>query len=305
MMINIKNVLVPTDFSDCAQSAYELALHIAKQFNAKLTVLHARVMFSDDPSTIPADYKDIKQSQEKIDRFLLDRLQKDTAKAVEGIFIEQKVTRGYSAAPAILEFIHESKIDLVVMGTHGHTGLSHFLLGSVAEQVVRYSPCPVVTLRREAGVIAQPHRILVPFDFSELSKKAFHYAVNFARKFDSKIDLVYVVEEDVHPALYAWGLKSIKDLIPDIKSRVEKSFKSTIETEKATQLNVAYYVLAGKPHRELISLAQEQGHDLIIIATHAHSGIDKFLLGSVTEKIIRAAHCAVLTLKLDEREIIA
>jgi len=303
-MLKIKRVLVPTDFSDCAQRAYELALHICSEFNAHLTVLHARVLFADDPNKIPVNFQEVKQHEEEIDHFLLNRLQEKTTDAAKILPIEQKITRGYSAAPAILEYIQENSVDLVVMGTNGHTGLSHFLLGSVAEQVVRYSPCPVITLRQEAGIVAKPQRILIPFDFSDLAKKAFQYALNFAGKFDSKIDLVYVVEEDVHPALYAWGLKSIKDLIPDIERRVEKSFKSTIATERADSRNIAYYVLAGKPHRELINFAKENGHDLIIIATHAYSGIDKFLLGSVTEKIIRAAQCAVLTLKLDEREII-
>ncbi len=195
-------------------------------------------------------------------------------------------------------------VDLVVMGTHGHGGFAHFLLGSVAEMLVRYAPCPVLTLHAETRIIKRPEKILVPFDFSDLSRKAFHYAVNFATKFNSTIDLLYVVDTDVHPALYAWGMKSITQMIPDIKERVSGSLDDLVKNERAGRLTINRYFKDGKPSKEILKFSEENKNDLIIIGTHGHSGIDKFLLGSVTEKVVRSASCSVLTVKWNEQDFV-
>jgi len=303
-MIRIRNIVVPTDFSECAQRAYELALNICKKFNSKLTTLHARVLFSDDLNEIEPNFEKLNLIQKKIDQSLLEKLQLKTTKANKHILINNKVTRGITPATAILEYIELKNTDLVVMGTHGHKGITHFLLGSVAEQLIRYSPCPVLSLRPDFDYNVKPKKILVPYDFSDLSQKSLHYAINFSRKFHSKIDLLYVYDQDVHPALYAWGMKSIKEMIPDIKTRAEKNIQQEIKKQHASNMNITYHVEDGKPHRQIIQFAKEKGHDLIIIATHSHKGIDRFLLGSVTEKVVRLAHSAVLTLKVDEREIV-
>ena len=303
-MIRIKNIVVPTDFSDCAQRAYEFALNICKQFNSKLTTLHARVLFADDLNEIEPNVEKLNKIQKKIDQSLLDNLQKKTAKANKHILINNKVTRGITPATAILEYIELNNTDLVVMGTHGHKGLTHFLLGSVAEQIIRYSQCPVLTLRPDFEYNVKPKKILVPYDFSDLSQKALHYAINFARKFDSNIDLLYVYDPDIHPALYTWGMMSINEIIPNIKAKAKKGFETAIKKERASNMNIAYHIEDGKPHRVITQFAKDNGHDLIIIATHSSSGMDRFLLGSVTDKVVRTANSAVLTLKINEREIV-
>jgi nucleotide-binding universal stress UspA family protein len=303
-MIKIKNIVVPTDFSDCAQRAYELALNICKQFNSKMTALHARTLFTDDLNEIEPNFEKLDNIQKKIDGALLKNLQEKTAKANRHIVINNEITRGISPAAAILEYIELINTDLVVMGTHGHNALTHLLLGSVAEQIIRYSPCPVLTIRPDFKYNVKPEKILVPFDFTNLAQKALHYAINFARKFNSSIDLLYVYDQDVHPALYAWGMKSIKEIIPDIKTRAEDSIKMAIKKERASKMNINYNVEDGKPHRVITQFAKDNGHDLIIIATHSHTGLDRFLLGSVTEKVVRLAGTAVLTLKIKEREIV-
>jgi len=303
-MIKINNIVVPTDFSECAQNAYRLALIISKQFNSKITALHARVLFTDDFNEIEPNFEKLNNIQKKIDQSLLDKLQLKTTKANKHILINNKVTRGITPAKAILEYIELKNTDLVVMGTHGHKGITHFLLGSVAEQLIRYSPCPVLTVRPDIKSSIIPKKILVPFDFSDLSRKSLYYAINFARKFNSTIDLLYVYDQDVHPALYAWGMKSVEEMIPNIKARAEKSIQKEIKKHRVSNIDITYHVKDGQPHKVITKYAKDKNHDLVIIATHSHSGLDRFLLGSVTEKVIRLASSAVLTLKINEREIV-
>jgi nucleotide-binding universal stress UspA family protein len=299
-MLKINRVLVPTDFSQTSIHAIDLAMIICREFQAKLNIVHARIPFNDNPHGIDAEIANLKQYEKNVDEAILLRLKNIPEGNSDKLAIKHDIIRGISAHAALLDYVSDNPADLIVMGTHGHSGFSHFLLGSVAEMVVRYAPCPVLTLHAETKLIARPRRILVPFDFSDLSRKSFHYAVNFAIKFKSEIDLLYVIDTDVHPSLYAWGMKSIAQMIPDIKQRVSGTLNELIKNERAGRLKITRHFVDGKPSGEILNFAKENKNDLIIMATHGRSGAEKFLLGSVTEKVVRLAKCSVLTLKMDE-----
>jgi len=304
-MIKIKQILVPTDFSKLSIRAIDMAMILSREFHAYLNIVHARVLYTDDPSRIKDEIEDLKRYEKKVDDEISAKIKTLPEKAKTPQKINHDVIQDYSVVPSILEYIVDKKTDLVVMGTHGHTGLKHFLLGSVAEMLIRYALCPVLTVHSQTKIVREPKRILVPFDFSDLSKKAFHYAVNFARKFKSQIDLLYVIDTDVHPALYSWGLKSVSQLIPDIKERVSDSLDEIIKNERASNLKINRHFIDGKPYREIVKFSKKHCNDLIIIGTHGRTGVDKFLLGSVSEKVIRLAQCSVLSIKLHEHDFIA
>jgi nucleotide-binding universal stress UspA family protein len=303
-VIKINRVLVPTDFSQTSIHAIDLAKIICREFQANLNIIHARVPYNDNPHGIDAEIENIKQYENNIEEALLVRLNNLSGREDDITTIEHNVIRGISSHAAILDYMTDNPADLIVMGTHGHGGFAHFLLGSVAEMLVRYAPCPVITLHADSKIIERPKKILVPFDFSDLSRKAFHYAVNFARKFNSDIDLLYVIDTDVHPALYAWGMKSIAQMIPDIKERVSGSLNDLITNERAGRLMINRHFVDGKPSREILKFSKENKNDLIVIGTHGRHGVDKFLLGSVTEKVVRLASCSVLTVKWNEQDFV-
>lgn len=142
-MINLKRILHPTDFSPASRNAQRYAASFARAFGAKLYLLSVsqplHLAFLD-----PLMIQDLDSSQEAAARENLDRLQAELSR--QGIEVEAVMRRG-STSLEIVSFAEEAGIDLIVMGTHGWSGLEHILLGSTAQVVVRKAPCPVLTVR--------------------------------------------------------------------------------------------------------------------------------------------------------------
>lgn len=141
-------------------------------------------------------------------------------------------------------------------------------------------------------------RILVPIDFSEYSKLALDYAIEFAKKFQSELFLIYVIEPIVYPSDFGLGQVPINQVDFEIQSRAEEELKKII-TEKVPQnIKTNFVVKTGKPFIEIINTATESESDLIIIASHGHTGIEQILFGSTAEKVVRKSPIPVLTLRM-------
>jgi nucleotide-binding universal stress UspA family protein len=138
--------------------------------------------------------------------------------------------------------------------------------------------------------------IMVPIDFSDYSKNALRYAVEFARNFKSKIYLVYVVEPMVYPADFSMGQVAIPAADMDLQGRAEEELQK-LASEIGHDLEVESFIKTGKPFFEINDAAKEKDIDLIIIATHGHTGVEHLLFGSTAEKVVRKAPCPVLTLR--------
>jgi nucleotide-binding universal stress UspA family protein len=147
-MLRIKNILVATDFSECSESALTYGRALAHRFSARLHVLHAVEIMPPDVvgmggfvSAVPQLQADLeKGAREQLERTLSE----DDRRELAAVTV---LTTGETPAHAIDEYATKSEIDLIVIGTHGRRGLSHIVMGSVAEKVVRTSPCPVLTVR--------------------------------------------------------------------------------------------------------------------------------------------------------------
>jgi nucleotide-binding universal stress UspA family protein len=154
-MIQLAKILLPTDFSEFSVKARDYACEFAAQFNAELHVLHVldiQESATPDFSMGLALPGRIKESRENAEQALQGFLDPEWAK-------DRSVVRATAEGPPFLEIIRYAKqenIDLIVMGTHGRSGLVHVLLGSVAERVVRKAPCPVLTVRLEAHQFVMP-----------------------------------------------------------------------------------------------------------------------------------------------------
>jgi len=146
-MITIKKILFPTDFSDCAQTAGTYALALAGQFQAELHVLNVladALMMMPEPSSalsLPQNYLlDLKQEAERALAKVLPEAEKSGCHVV-------RVLRMGNPYAEIVQYAEGTETDLIVVGTHGRGAIAHFLLGSVAEKVVRKAHCPVLTVR--------------------------------------------------------------------------------------------------------------------------------------------------------------
>ncbi len=147
-------------------------------------------------------------------------------------------------------------------------------------------------------------RILVPIDFSEYSKKAFRYAVDFARTFSSELILVYVVEPVVYPADFSFGQVALPSVETELQTRGLQQLQVLIEKEVPADIKARPLVRSGKPFVEIILAAKEEQTDLIIIATHGHSGIEHVLFGSTAEKVVRKSPCPVLSIRSADSEFV-
>jgi nucleotide-binding universal stress UspA family protein len=140
-------------------------------------------------------------------------------------------------------------------------------------------------------------KILVPIDFSNYSKKALQYTVNFAKKFDAEIVLVYVIEPMIYPADLSMGQMVIPQSEMNLSEKSDKELVQLAKSEIGDKLKYKVLVKTGKPFMEIISTAKEVDSDLIIMATHGHTGVEHLLFGSTAEKVVRKAPCPVLTIR--------
>lgn len=141
------------------------------------------------------------------------------------------------------------------------------------------------------------NRILVPIDFSDYSKKALRYAINFAKLFNAEMILIYVVEPILYPPDFSMGQIAIPTVSTEFDERAKEELTKLSKSEIPQGVKVSTVIKTGKPFVEIIETAREADVDLIIIATHGHSGVEHILFGSTAEKVVRKAPCPVLTLR--------
>jgi nucleotide-binding universal stress UspA family protein len=288
-----KKIVVPVDFSEFSNKAAEYAMFIAEKFCADITLLHAVILFEEDideKEQLQA-YKKIIQKKEK-ERTKQLELHCKTAKS-RGLRVKSALIRGVSTADSILDYISDNDFDLMVMGTHGRTGLKRWMLGSVTERVAGFSPIPVLTIHKDFKEL-DITKILIPIDFSEHSKIAINRGIAIAKEFNAALEFLHVVEMQAHPEFYTISSDSILKENPELEHHITKNMiKLTgIPKEKAT-----YSVKEGKVYKE-IKMAAENNHiDLIVMATHGMSELEHFLVGSNCERVIRIAPCPVLTVR--------
>ena len=140
-------------------------------------------------------------------------------------------------------------------------------------------------------------KILVPIDFSDYSKSALKYAVDFAKFFNAELSLIYVVEPVIYPPDFSMGQIAVPSVDFEMDKRAKEELENLAKKQIPKELKTRIIVKTGKPFIEIIDTANELDADLIIIATHGHSGVEHILFGSTAEKVVRRAPCPVLTLR--------
>ena len=140
-------------------------------------------------------------------------------------------------------------------------------------------------------------KVLVPIDFSDYSKSALKYAVNFVKHFSAQLFLIYVVEPVIYPPDFSMGQIAIPSVDLEMDKRAIEELNKLAEQEIPAEIKVKSIVKTGKPFIEILETASEENVDLIIIATHGHTGVEHILFGSTAEKVVRKASCPVLTLR--------
>jgi nucleotide-binding universal stress UspA family protein len=299
-MLQVRKILLPTDFFPCANQALDHALYLARKYGAQFHMLHAIVLHEKDPHNPAAHVVNLEEIHERLKTLARADMSASLEKRDDaGVEIVMEQRRGVSAADVILRYAQEEDIDLIVMGTHGRRGLGHLFLGSVAEEVVRMSDCPVLTIREKAEQqdIDDVTRILVPLDFSEHANNGLRHARHMADAYGARLDLLHVLEELVQPAFYEHAGASPTELREARRKKSREELERLFRESGGPEVEADIHVKVGKATQDIIEFAKEAASDLIVIATHGLTGIQYMLLGSVAEKVVRMAPCPVLTVK--------
>lgn len=289
-MLQINRILWPTDLSQGSGRAFPHAIALADWHSAALHVLNVAEEEGEERD------EDFPLSRGRLANLINGAGTPSRPVNLDALELTQTQIDAASPADAITSYCDEEDIDLVVLGTHGRRGLQRLFIGSVAEEVVRTAPCPVLTIR--AGEDVPPawkvSNILAPIDFSEASRKALLHAKELALTYGAQITLFHAVEEVMYPSAYGIEIADMPG--PEVVQRVEESL-ADMAREDIGYEHVTVDSTIGYAPTAILNYAKESDTDLIVIATHGRSGLERLLLGSVTERVVRRVSTPVFTVK--------
>lgn len=308
-MLQIRRILYPTDFSKSAHQALDHALYLAESFEAELHLLHAVVLHEADPTDPERRFPEPSDILSRLFEIADSEMARIAhANQARTFTLVEAKEKGFAAGEVILDYAKEKKIDLIVMGTHGRRGPARLFLGSVAEEVVRHCDCPVMTMRQreEAPSGRAIERILVPVDFSEHSQQALFHARELANLYGSRLQVLHAIEEPVYPYFYApAGGFSVAKQLEELREKSDQAMDALIEETQGPAVEVEKFVATGRAANEIVRFAADNRSDLIVIATHGLSGLERLLVGSTTEQVVRTSPCPVFTVKSYGRSLVA
>ena len=282
----ITRVVAATDFSPEADLAFSHGVAIAGRLGAWLTVIHAEPDAAGAGDTLAAIAAEAHAEAQ-------GELEARVAAASSAGIDTDGVLRAGAPDEVIADVARELSAELTVIGTHGHTGVKRFFLGSVAERVVKRTTGAALVVRGappEAGFA----RVLIATDFSDAALAALRCALALAAP-DAHIDVVHAWQYPpgtwgrlaARSAAYA----SIRDAIV---AQAEAAAAELARDPAAEGRALAVDLRQGAPAATIADAADHGHHDLIAVGTHGHQGVRRFLLGSVAEAVVRHAHCSVL-----------
>jgi nucleotide-binding universal stress UspA family protein len=289
-MAGPKRILVATDFSEQAGRALDAALALAERTKAEVHLIHALEvalpLFEPYAVVLPADW--IGEAR----RLAQQKLEKAQA-AVKARGLTGTVHLGdVPAAHAIADRARSLGADLVVMGTHGHTGLKHVLLGSVAERTVEYAPCAVWTVKGSGG--ASPKTLVVGTDFSEGGAEAVQEAAEWARRFGARLHIVHALQIPM-PLIAPYEVAIPEGIIEGARREAQRQLEDAAKAVSGVAVTTE---LASTPaHAALVDAAKRLPAELIVTGSRGLTGVKHALLGSVAERTLRYAPCSVLTVR--------
>jgi len=302
--ISLKNVLFATDFSPTSEAALPYATAICRRFGSTLHTAHVISEASLLLMTGGVDYVSMGTIYEDAHSEAKEKIEQVAAR-LEGIPHRAYVRHG-QVWKNLANIIEENEIDLIVVGTHGRTGLGKLLLGSVAEDILRHAPCPVLTVgpkvegRAKLPAVPATGRDLAP---PELEIRQILYATNFARtslavapfaiglaeEFQSRLALIHVIEDYTQlgsrPGPIEDGIRRLQDLVPKTA---------------ALQYTPECILEFGEPAKCILKVAEERETDLLVLGARSAEDLvgATHLPWSTTHQVIAHAKCPVLTVRI-------
>jgi nucleotide-binding universal stress UspA family protein len=284
--ITLKNILFATDFSQAADAAAPIAIQIARRYGAKVYGVH--VNRSDDYTGVaPNAWAAMAEAAEKETKEDAGRLNEQLQS------IEHEVVIGEGNLWEVLSnVIQQKEIDMVVVGTRGRTGFGKTLLGSVAEQILRQSPCPVLTVGPHVNPwsdeYAKMREILFATDLSSDTPIAAPYAISLAQENQAHLVLLHVIEDP-----------KAGDLVdsPEVVQVKERKLQQLVTEQAGLWCEPTYIVEQGPGAEKILDVAKRRHTDLIVMGARPAKGLATHLNVGTVHKVVSQATCPVLTVR--------
>ena len=297
--VHIQRILCPTDFSEFSALALRHALALTRKFGARLKVVHVvpQVLPARDSVFLATTWFNMTPEMR---RFAEEEMHRFLAPVREARVDHEVEVREGESWREIVASADEMSADLVVLGTHGRSGLEHLFLGSVTERLIPRLSCPVLTVGHEEGRTWEAPglvtRILCATDFSPTSVEALDFSVALAEANGAEVTLLNVIEsvpERGEPAYY-----SVPELAP-LRQEHERIARERLQTAVAgaseSGPSITTRAVVGRAYKEILRIAAEERADLIVIGAQGHGPFEHLLFGSNALHVIRRATCPVLT----------
>ncbi len=284
--ITVKNILFATDFSPAANAAAPIAIEIAQRYGAKVYGVHVN-RFDDYTAAAPNAWAAMAEAAEKETKEDAGRLNEQLQ------CIEHEVVLGEGNIWEVVSgLIKEKEIDLVVLGTRGRTGLGRAILGSVAEQILRQSPCPVLTVGPHVNLwsdeYAKMREILYATDLTADYPTAAPYAISLAQENQAHLVLLNVIED-----------AKAGDLVdsPEVVDLKERKLQQLVTEQAGLWCDPTYIVEQGPAAEKILDVAKRRHTDLIVMGARPAKGLATHLNIGTVHNVVSQATCPVLTVR--------
>lgn len=274
----MKRILVPTDFSEHAEDALKVAAQIAKKNDSEIIVLHMLELphqMNDailGGASIPETMLFMKKANEMLDEI-------SSRPYLDGIPVTE-IVKMDKPIHGITQVSEDYDVDLIIMGSHGSSGVEELLIGSNTEKVVRNSEIPVLVIKKDISNF-NVRNIVFASDFSAETKKPFEKLLNFTKFFESKIHLVTICTPNSFKPTHVIE-KAMKDFVTEFNI-------SNYTTQIYNDTNI---------EKGIINFANSINADIIGMCTHGRTGFAHFFNGSISEGLVNHAVRPVITLKI-------
>lgn len=282
-------MLLATDCSDFSEGAIREAITLAKLCSSKLRALSV-VETAPEYETIATQFVNKKSEQTMMH---LKSIKERAAK--EGVDCEIVLRQCEEPYRCIVDEAQKNDIDVIVMGRRGRTGLQRLMMGSVTSKVIGHTQCNVLVIPRAATVRFK--NILAATDGSKYSDSAIREAVSIAKQHGSELTFLAVVPSGSISPLDIVHAQMQRHLITDEEHKVAETVVKSVKDFAAKKgVSARGLILEGTPYQEIVDTADKKKMDLIVIGSRGKSGVEKLLMGSVTERVIVLSPCALLVI---------
>jgi nucleotide-binding universal stress UspA family protein len=298
-MIDIKKVLVPVDFSEPSKQAVNYGLSLALQYNARLVLTHIVPSNVGMVYTFPTESFVFEKEQSAYAKSMLPDLVPPEYRA--RVNLETLVKIG-NVPDELLGIVKDDKVDLVVMGTHGRKAFERFLLGSLTERMLRKMPVPILTVSHlnpaselhAAGPVPL-RNALYATDLSDSAEVGLKFSLELARGAGARLTVLHVLNAT---EMIYWGAEGgyLTNELETLREDTLKRLQLSIPEQWCEGVSVNPLLTEGDAYREILRVADEERTDLIVLNLQGKSLVERALLGSTAERVIRSAHVPVLSI---------